>query len=144
MTWSTGGIITAAKLPRTCIASRTGITIPNSSNTAIGSLSAEYDPGGWIAAGLLRVPIDGIYLVSCQVDFVGMAANKRSIVYFADAIQDTGNSGGTTGSAHFKQVATAVTELAANANVSLTVWHNSGASLTGCAVRLSATLLHPA
>jgi hypothetical protein len=128
---------------QTCIVKKTGISVPNGSNTGITSWTAEYDPDSWLSGGAVIVPVDGIYLQNVEFKFNDIAADKRSIIYMIGNFEkDTGRVGGTLGYASLKQTVSAVAEVSALSSLPLTVWQNGGA-LTSCEARMTATLLRP-
>jgi hypothetical protein len=132
-----------ALLGQTCMVSKSGISIPNSTNTTINNWTADNDLNGWLDVdGFVHAPVSGFYLQSARFDFWGIAYYKRSVIYLADGIIEDTGAGSPNGYTGFKHNVSGVCRLNAGETANLTIWTNGG-PLSSCSARMTLTYLGP-
>lgn len=130
--------------PRFCVAANTSLSVPNTTNTVV-ALTAVVDPWGWVSGSAVAPDVPGYYKAIATVRYGSAGPFPTRSLGFIDR-----SDGPTVGHFDLSGIGAGPVRLplvtpifymdGATHSLSVTVWHNAGATLTGVDVDLSVEL----
>ena len=145
MTWTTGDIITAAKLPAGATAVDASFGVPTGTVTTVSGFSAVHDPGSWVGSSGITVPTAGLYVATLLVNWAGgYSASSRVVSIISgtgvgDFAHEDRAAGGSTPNVSISGIA----YLAAGATVAAALFHDTGSSRAAEDIRLGVARIAP-
>lgn len=130
--------------PQFCVAANNNLSVPNTTNTVV-SFTAVHDPNGWVSGTTIAPDIPGFYKGVATVRFGSAGPYPTRVLAFINrndpaTVGQFDLSGLGSGPTRFPVVTPIFYMDGSTHSLSLTVWHNAGATLTGIDVDISIEL----